>query len=223
MENMKIKVKIKIISIIIFICTVLIAFLYYFDEVIVPNIMVICDGEMRAKATDIINKSIIEEYIDQFKYDEIINFEKDLEGNIILLKADTLKMNKIATDVALRVQRDLKEIGQVGIEFPIGYITKNNLLSNLGPNITATMQPVGHVETRYISDFESAGINQTRHKICIEVKAKIKVVLPIGYNEVEVISQLPITETVIVGKIPETSVQLDLNSGKTSSSEFELK
>ncbi|ARC84523.1 sporulation protein YunB [Clostridium argentinense CDC 2741] len=220
---MKIKVKIKIISIIVFICTVLIAFLYYFDEVIVPNIMVICDGEMRAKATDIINKSIIEEYINQFKYDEIINFEKDLEGNIILLKADTLKMNKIATDVALRVQRDLKEIGQVGIEFPIGYITKNNLLSNLGPNITATMQPVGHVETRYISDFESAGINQTRHKIYVEVKAKIKVVLPIGYNEVEVISQLPITETVIVGKIPETSVQLDLNSGKVSSSEFELK
>ncbi|WP_291568773.1 MULTISPECIES: sporulation protein YunB [unclassified Clostridium] len=220
---MKIKVKIKIISIIVFICTVLIAFLYYFDEVIVPNIMVICDGEMRAKATDIINKSIIEEYINQFKYDEIINFEKDLEGNIILLKADTLKMNKIATDVALRVQRDLKEIGQVGIEFPIGYITKNNLLSNLGPNITATMQPIGHVETRYISDFESAGINQTRHKIYVEVKAKIKVVLPIGYNEVEVISQLPITETVIVGKIPETSVQLDLNSGKVSSSEFELK
>lgn len=220
---MKIKVKIKIISIIVFICTVLIAFLYYFDEVIVPNIMVICDGEMRAKATDIINKSIIEEYINQFKYDEIINFEKDLEGNIILLKADTLKMNKISTDVALRVQRDLKEIGQVGIEFPIGYVTKNNLLSNLGPKITATMQPVGHVETRYISDFESAGINQTRHKIYVEVKAKIKVVLPIGYNEVEVISQLPITETVIVGKIPETSVQLDLNSGKIGSSEVELK
>ncbi|WP_461612329.1 sporulation protein YunB [Clostridium sp. Marseille-QA1073] len=211
---MKIKAKFKIISVIVFICTVLIAFLYYFDEVIVPNIMVICDGEMRAKATDIINKSIIEEYIDQFKYDEIINFEKDLEGNIILLKADTLKMNKIATDVSLRVQRELKEIGQVGIEFPIGYITKNNLLSNLGPNITATMQPVGHVETRYISDFESAGINQTRHKIYVEVKAKIKVVLPIGYNEVEVVSQLPIAETVIVGKIPETSVQLDLNSGK---------
>lgn len=220
---MKIKVKIKIISIIVFICTVLIAFLYYFNEVIVPNIMVICDGEMRAKATDIINKSIIEEYINQFKYDEIINFEKDLEGNIILLKADTLKMNKIATDVSLRVQRELKEIGQVGVEFPIGYMTKNNLLSNLGPNITATMRPVGHVETRYISDFESAGINQTRHKIYVEVKAKIKVVLPVGYNEVEVVSQLPITETVIVGKIPETSVQLDLNSGKISSSEVELK
>lgn len=220
---MKKKVKVKIISIIVFICTVLIAFLYYFDEVIVPNIMVICDGEMRAKATDIINKSIIEEYINQFKYDEIINFEKDLEGNIILLKADTLKMNKIATDVSLRVQRELKEIGQVGIEFPIGYITKNNLLSNLGPNITATMQPIGHVETRYISDFESAGINQTRHKIYVEVKAKIKVVLPVGYNEVEVVSQLPIAETIIVGKIPETSVQLDLNSGKISSSEFKLK
>ncbi|WP_291579539.1 sporulation protein YunB [Clostridium sp. UBA6640] len=213
---MKIKVKIKIISIIVFICTVLIAFLYYFNEVITPNIMVICDGEMRAKATDIINKSIIEEYINQFEYDEIINFEKDLEGNIILLKADTLKMNKIATDVSLRVQRELKEIGRVGIEFPIGYVTKNNLLSNLGPNITATMQPVGHVETRYISDFESAGINQTRHTIYVEVKAKIKVVLPIGYNEVEVISQLPITETVIVGKIPETSVQLDLNGGNSN-------
>ena len=115
-------------------------------------------------------------------------------------------MNKIATDVALRVQNELKDVGKVGIEIPMGYVTKNNLLSNLGPNIKATMNPIGHVETRYISDFESAGINQTRHKIYVEVKAKIKVVLPVAYNEIEVISQLPITETIIVGKIPETSV-----------------
>lgn len=218
---MKVKVRIKVISIVIFICTVIITFIYYCDSVIIPNIMVVCDGEMRAKATDIINKSIIDEYIDQFKYDEIINFEKDSEGNIILLKADTLKMNKISTDVALRVQRDLIDIGKVGIEFPLGYVTKNNLLANSGPNIRATMRPVGHVETKYISDFESAGINQTRHKIYVEVKAKIKVVLPVAYNEIEVVSQLPIAETIIVGKIPETSVQLDLNGG--NSSEFKLK
>lgn len=208
---MKWKNKIKIILIISFLVSSFISFIYYFDEIILPSVMVICNGEMRARAVEVINTSVVEKYIEEFNYDEVIDIEKDEKGNITLLKADTLKMNKISTELSLQIQKKLSDIGTEKVEFNMGYITKNNILANFGPKITAKMQPLGYVESKYISDFESAGINQVRHKIYVEVKAKILVILPMASDEIEVVTQVPIAETVIVGRIPETSIQMDLN------------
>jgi sporulation protein YunB len=214
MEVIKIKNKVKarillIISIIMVNITVS---LYIFDKTIIPTVMAVADAEMRAKAIEVVNRAIINEYSNQFNYDEVIRVDKDSEGNIVMLKADTLKMNKIACDVALESQKELQKLGEVGIKVPIGYITRNNILSYYGPSITIKMQPLGHVETKYSSEFESAGINQTRHKIYVKVKTTVRVIIPLKSNDIQVSNEIPIAETIIVGKTPNTAVQLDLNS-----------
>lgn len=216
------KIKSKILLIILIIMINFTVFIYIFDKTVMPTVMVVADAEMRTKATEIVNRAIINQYSKQFNYDEIIRVDKDSEGNIVMLKADTLKMNKIASDVALESQKQLKEIGVVGIKLPIGYITRNNILSYYGPNITVKMQPIGYVETKYSSEFESAGINQTRHKIYVKVRTTIRVIIPLRSNTVEVAHEIPIAETIIVGKIPNTAIQLDLkgtgfNLGNSSS------
>lgn len=191
--------------------TILIIFIYMFDSIVTPTVMAVSEAEMRAKAIEIINKSVLDEFSKQFNYDDIIKIEKNVEGNIVLLKADTLKLNKIACDVAIKSQKELNDLGNVGINLPIGYITRNNILSYLGPSITVKMQPVGHIETKYSSDFESAGINQTRHKIYVKVKTKVRIIIPTRSSDIEVSNEVPIAETIIVGKIPRTALQLDLN------------
>lgn len=206
-SNIKVKLLI-IISIIMINFTISI---YILDKIVMPTVMAVADAEMRAKAIEIVNCAIMNEYSNQFNYDEIIKVDKDLEGNIVMLKADTLKMNKIASDVALESQRELVKLGDIGIKIPLGYITRNNILSYYGPKITIRMQPVGHVETRYSSEFESAGINQTRHKIYVKVKTTVRVIIPLKSNDIEVNNEVPIAETIIVGKTPNTAVQLDLN------------
>lgn len=187
-------------------------FIYIFDKTIMPTVMAVADAEMRAKAIEIVNRAIINEYSNQFNYDQIIKVDKDSEGNIVMLKADTLKMNKIACDVALESQKELKKLGEVGIKIPIGYISRNNILSYYGPSITIKMQPIGHVETKYSSEFESAGINQTRHKIYVKVKTTVRVIIPLKSNDIEVTNEVPIAETIVIGKTPNTAVQLDLDS-----------
>lgn len=187
-------------------------FIYIFDKTVMPTVMAVADAEMRAKAIEIVNRAIINEYSNQFNYDQIIKVDKDSEGNIVMLKADTLKMNKIACDVALESQKELKKLGEVGIKIPIGYISRNNILSYYGPSITIKMQPIGHVETKYSSEFESAGINQTRHKIYVKVKTTVRVIIPLKSNDIEVTNEVPIAETIVIGKTPNTAVQLDLDS-----------
>jgi len=209
--DIKNKIKVRILIIIAIIMMSFTIFTYIFDKTIMPTVMTVADAEMRAKATEIVNRAIINEYSNQFNYDDVIRVDKDEQGNIVLLKADTLKMNKIACDVALEAQKELVKLGEVGIKVPIGYITKNNILSYYGPKVTIRMQPIGHVETKYSSEFESAGINQTRHKIYVKVKTTLRVIIPLESNDIEVSNEVPIAETIIVGKTPNTAVQLDLN------------
>ncbi len=210
-NNIKYKKKASILVIITIIMIIFSILMYMFDKNAMPTVMAVADAEMRAKATEIVNRAIINEYSKQFNYDQAIRVDKDSLGNIVMLKADTLKMNKIACDVALEAQKELMKLGNVGIKVPIGYITRNNILSYYGPCITIKMQPIGHVETKYSSEFESAGINQTRHKIYVKVKTFVRVMIPLKNNDIEIDNEVPIAETIIVGKTPNTAVQLDLN------------
>lgn len=186
--------------------------IYFIDAMMKPAIISASDVETRAKVTEIINLVIINEYSKKFNYENIINVEKDKDGNIVMIKADTLKMNKIACDVAVECQNQLKKIGEVGLKLPLGYIFNNNLLAFFGPNITVKMCPIGYIETKYLSDFESAGINQTRHKIYVQVKTNMRIIVPFNSKDIEVKNEVPISETIIVGKVPETSINLGLDN-----------
>lgn len=205
-----IELKIKIILTFIFILIAFNFFIYSFDKIAAPTVIAAADAEIRAKSLEIINKAILDEYSKEFNYDDIIHVEKDNEGNIVMLKADTIKMNKIASDVTLNAQKQLTSFGFYGVKIPMGYIFKNNILAYLGPSITVKMQPIGSIETIYESEFESAGINQTRHKIYVKFKTDLRVILPMNNNEIKIENEIPIAETVIVGKTPNTAVQLDL-------------
>ena len=186
--------------------------LYSFDKIITPTLIAVSDAEMRARCMEIVNKVISEEYSKAFNYDDIIHVDKDNEGNIVMLKADTLKMNKIASDVSIESQKKLREFGEYGIKIPLGYIFKNNLLAYMGPSIKVKMHPIGSIETKYHSEFESAGINQTRQRIYVSFKTNMRIILATKGNDLEVSNEIPISETIIVGKIPATAIQLDLQN-----------
>jgi len=225
MEVINIRIRARILIIIAIITINFTIFIYILDRNVMPTVMAVADAEIRAKATEIVNRAITNEYSKQFNYDQVIRVDKDSEGNIVMLKADTLKMNKIACDVALESQKELTKLGEIGIKVPIGYVTRNNILSYYGPSITIKMQPIGNVETKYSSEFESAGINQTRHKIYVKVKTTVRVMIPLKNNDIEVANEIPIAETIIVGKTPNTAVQLDLNGtgAKLGNSSSKLK
>ncbi|WP_338142369.1 sporulation protein YunB [Clostridium tetani] len=187
-----------------------IMFLYKLDKIVAPIILNAADMEMKNRTTEIINTTVLENCEKNFVYDDIINIDKDESGNINMIKADTIKLNKLACDVALESQNKLKEFGVNGVKLPASYIFKNNIISFFGPSIKVKMQPIGYTETKYISDFTSAGINQTNHKISMEVTTNIRIIIPLNSKDIEVKKQVPISETIIVGKVPESSINMEI-------------
>ena len=77
------------------------------------------------------------------------------------------------------------------------------------------MRPLGYIETSYSSDFQSAGINQTRLKIYINVVTDMRVTIPLKSSDSKVKNQVPISETIVVGKIPQTAISMDLQNAGT--------
>lgn len=201
--------KIYIISTCIILLSLFLVLTYYFDKIVTPTVRLVASTEMRAQTTEIINRNVLEIYSKNFDYNDLIKVEKDSEGNIIMIKADTMNMNRIANEVVLKSQKEIKEIGAIGVDMPIGYITKSNIFSHMGPKVKVKMEHQGVMETSYDSSFESAGINQTRHKIYVNFSCKINVIMPFTHNEIEVKNVTPIAETIIVGKVPRTSLSLD--------------
>ena len=84
-----------------------------------------------------------------------------------------------------------------------------NFWRGVGPRLTVKITPVGTVNTDYKTEFLSSGINQTRHRIYIEIKSKMSVVAPFTNETVEVITNVNVAETVLIGNVPQTFYNIE--------------
>ena len=207
----KIRFQIKHKFFILVIITIYILFnsiLFFFNKSVLPAVLEIAEIRMISEGNKIINESSLEVYSNNFDYSDIISIEKDSKGNIKVVRADTIKLNYLGAKLVININEKLKSIEEVGIDVPAGYMTNNSIIHNLGPKINVRIVQLGSVESNYESIFESVGINQTRHKIYLNVKMKLKVIVPLNSKEIEVNSKIPVSETIIIGEIPTTVMDL---------------
>ena len=68
---------------------------------------------------------------------------------------------------------------------------------------------MGNVETDLRSEFTAQGINQTLHRIYLQVKCKLEILTPFQDVSKEITNQVLLMENVIVGHIPDTYYNLE--------------
>ena len=185
-----------------------------------PTLIAYCDQEARRVATETINNSIRTEFSNKISYDDIMAIKTDKDGNIVMIQANTVELNVIGSQIALEVQKRIADIKSRTAEIPLSALTKIELLSNYGPRIPFNMKPVGSVLTSYRSEFASAGINQTRHIVYLDVIANVQVIIPLARNTVTVTTSIPIAESIIVGKVPNTYAEINSDSIDKSIKEY---
>lgn len=207
---------IPFILIIILIIVIFNIMIVFFDKRVMPSITEIAVIMAKSQTLDIINEESVDILSQEFKYDEMIKIQKDNEGNIILIQADTIKLNYIAAKLSTECNKELSNMNNSTIKVPFGWMTDKSAFYSVGPKITTEIEPVGNISTSYESKFESAGINQTRHKIYLNVTAKIRLKLPLKNQDMEVSTQIPVSDTIIVGKIPNTTFGFPTNEQNTN-------
>ncbi len=90
-----------------------------------------------------------------------------------------------------------------------GSFTGFKLLSGRGPGIKIRISSVGNVETDLRSEFIDQGINQTLHRVYLQVDTKVNILTPFDNIEKEISNQVLLMENVIIGEIPSTYYNLE--------------
>ena len=72
---------------------------------------------------------------------------------------------------------------------------------------------VGDIAAEYVNTFDAAGVNQTVHRVCLEITATMRLFLPGKILPVSVSSSVCVAETVIVGETPATYLNREKGTG----------
>lgn len=174
------------------------------DLSIRPLVETVNAYECRNRVTEIINDAIMEELSrEEVDYARLVTLTSNAEGEIVSVESNVVNINKLKTGISSRMERELQCLSAIDITIPVGTITGLQFLYGKGFDMVMSLTPLGHAATRIISEFSEAGINQTRHRIIIEIIVNIKAVVP-GYStEVKVVSSVIAAETIIVGRVPD--------------------
>ena len=141
-------------------------------------------------------------------YDSLVHVTLGEDGSVRLLQANTAGMNSLASRASLTAQAKLEALQDQTVSVPLGSALGVTLLAGTGPRIRVHMLPVGAVVTAYETEFTSAGINQTRHRVLLTMRAQVQLVLPTGASGVEAVTQVAVAESIIVGQVPDSFVNV---------------
>lgn len=126
-----------------------------------------------------------------------------------MIQMNIFTINAITSDVALKIQNELDNHKGGEFNIKLGTFTGSKLLSGRGPNIPIKMSTVGNVETDLVSSFSQAGINQTLHRIYLDVSCNVTILTPYDNIEENIKNQVLLAEAVIIGDIPSNYYNLN--------------
>ena len=191
-------------------CIVLVSLLITLDVFLRGTFYRIAEYKSIQVATSVIQEVLKEQTSEQnIRYQDFVIIHTDKEGHITLMQADTVKVNNFVATTTLAVERALEDLKWQKFSIPLGQVFNSPLFADFGPRITYRFMPVGVVRVDVIDKFETAGINQIRHSIYLTFDTELRIVIPAKSGETQVSAKVPVAESIIVGDVPHTFVNVN--------------
>lgn len=147
-------------------------------------------------------------------YRQLVSVERDEQGRVTLLLPNTGLYNALIRDITLDAADSLDDLSRQRLSLPVGMATGSALLSGLGPDVRFRMRMLGTPSVRVEDELTSAGINQVRHRIWLELSAEVRVLAPFSRDTTAVTATVLLAEGLIVGYVPETCIEVAPSGGR---------
>ncbi|MFW5787583.1 MAG: sporulation protein YunB [Halanaerobiales bacterium] len=201
--------KLFIIKVIIIIFCFIILLLLFCIRALYPAFFALARGEAIKVSNKAINKAVNRE-TDYLNYEDLITYKCDNEGNIILMQPNTREINQLSSRISLNIQDRLEDQLSQSVNIPLGKLTGIDILAGFGPVFPVKIMFIGFTRPPDVVDsFQTAGINQTRHKIYLQTEVELSLIIPFSENEIFIHSDVPLVEVTILGRVPEVYVGFD--------------
>ena len=170
----------------------------------------IAEASMRSITTVAVNDAVYYTLSDKLRYEDLVGIERSDGGEIQAISSNAFQINRIARDTAYMSQENLNKMSEDGVEVPLGALSGVEAWAGFGPKIHLKIIPISNVSCKFVSKFDAAGINQTKHSIYLEIVADISIIMPSGTSNFASLTEVLVCESVLVGKVPETYLQADI-------------
>ena len=164
--------------------------------------------QVKNSTSDLTNDAIAKQIASgEIRYDRIVFFEKDLDGRITALKTNMSEVNRLKTDILNIINDEILALDHSDIGIPLGSLFFPEILSGRGPAIPINILSIRNSDANFVSHFSQAGINQTLHRLNMEVSIDVTVLVLGQTSSFTMSSEVVVAETVIVGDVPQTFLQ----------------
>lgn len=180
-----------------------------------PTILEIAQTRLVAETTMAVNDAVCVALADCDDFRNFVTITRNDNNDITMISSNSALVNKLARNTAIMSQSKINSIKGYEVHIPIGTLSGIPLLSEKGPAVNVAVSPIGAVNCTFTSTFETAGINQTLHRIFIQVDSKVDLIMPTSHLEVTTSTPVLICENVIIGAVPDVFLQGGLLLGSS--------
>jgi sporulation protein YunB len=142
-----------------------------------------------------------------YSYGYFVDLQRDTSGNVIAVAANMARINRFSTEVLGSVI-SATESGEIELSVPLGTLLRSSVFLGRGPDIPVRITVLTTSSASFSNQFEAVGINQSRHQIMLDIVMELDVVLPWEIESSIVDCQVLVAETIIVGGVPDTYLNL---------------
>lgn len=201
--------KAKILIIVGAVLAAVIVAVVFFQKNVTKILYRLSEASVQSMTVLSVNEAV-SETLERIDYDSLITVTHGSDGAVTGISANAQKVNLLARTTATLSMANLSARSENGIKVPVGAFTGIEFLAGFGPKVTFKIISVSRVSCEFDSAFSSAGVNQTRHGVYMDVEATVTVVMPSGSKEISSVTEVLVAESVIVGEVPDVFLQGDI-------------
>lgn len=216
-------------------------FLFFLGKRVNPILVDYLSGEVERVTSNVVD-SAINDVLTKEINDSLFSITRNDKNEVEMIDYNTKKVNSLLKDINQIIYSKLYDLEEgstdefflssslsgmnyqfidfgVVCEIPLGALTGNGFVSNLGPVIPIRMSFLGQVNSHLKTKVTSYGINNLLLEVYVEVEIKEKISLPKSSDIVTIKVSAPLSIKVISGVVPNYyGGVIDKNSLETFSS-----
>lgn len=174
-----------------------------------PQLTALAQAKLRNQLTVISNETVANVLAQgALRYSDMVVMEPGLGGGIATITTETVRLNNLKSAVLTQIVAQVESLDTHSLGVPLGALTGLELFAGAGPDLPIQVLSVTSAEGTYRNDFISAGINQTLHRVMLDITLTAEVLLPGGMVESIVSTPVCVAETIIIGQVPQTYLEV---------------
>ena len=182
----------------------IVAIVVFFELTVRDRLELAIIAQIKSVSSTAINTAV-NDYIKDNKdiCTRMVDIYSDEGSNVKSISEDIYSVNVFKTDIIDTTQTAVNDVMKThGINVKLGNFTGLNILSDIGPCIPIDIDATTNISCEINSSFESTGVNQTLHRVKLDMYVDVYVGNPIRIESIAFTTSYEIAQTLIVGNTP---------------------